>query len=354
VTTAGLEAHVVVRRETFTLDVEVPVPAGEIVAVLGPNGAGKSTLLRALAGLVPLDDGHVRLDGVVLDDPHLDVLVPPQQRRVGLVFQDYRLFPHLSVLDNVAFGPRVTGRSRRDSENAAREWLVRLGIDEFAERRPGEISGGQAQRAALARALASDPALLLLDEPLAALDAGTRIDVRADLRRHLSGFAGPVVLVTHDALDALTLADRLVVLENGSVTQAGPVREVVRRPATDYVARLVGLNLLRGVAHSGDVLLDEGGLLHVPDHELSGAVLVALRPSAIAVHVGPPEGSPRNVWAGVVGGVEPVGDRVRVTVEGEPTVTVDLTPEAVQALDVRPGERVWLSAKATELEVYPG
>jgi molybdate transport system ATP-binding protein len=350
----GLHGRVVVERAGFRLDVPVDVAAAEVVAVLGPNGAGKSTLLRAICGLTPLTAGAISLGETTLDDPAADILMPAAKRRVGVVFQEYRLFPHLSVLDNIAFGPRSAGRSRTESRADAAEWVARLRLDELAHRSPERLSGGQQQRAALARALASRPGVLLLDEPLAALDAATRIDVRRDLRTHLAQFAGPTVIVTHDALDALVLADRIVVLENGSITQQGTALDVARRPASDYVAKLLGLNLLRGVATDGDVAVDGGGVLHVLNQTMTGPVLVAVRPSAIALHTAQPEGSARNVWPGVVDGVEPLGDRVRVSVTGAPSVLVDVTPGAVADLHVAPGDSVWLSAKATELEVYPG
>ena len=350
----GLVAHVIVERPAFTLDVTIEVEPGEVVAVLGPNGAGKSTLLRAICGLTPLTRGSIRLGGVTVDDPEADVLVPPAARRVGIVFQEYRLFPHLSVLDNVSFGPRSAGRSKAQSRSDATTWVDRLGLTDLATRQPLQLSGGQAQRVALARALACDPAALLLDEPLAALDASTRIDVRTDLRDHLRQFAGPTVLVTHDPLDALVLADRIVVVEHGSVTQQGRALDVARQPASDYVARLLGLNLLRGEASDGDVELEGGGTVHVTDRLVRGAVLVSVRPSAIALHAVRPEGSARNVWPGVVDGIETIGDRVRITVTGAPTVLVDVTPGAVADLHLTRGDEVWLSAKATELEVYPG
>jgi len=352
--TRGLHGHVVVERGEFRLDVEIDVRPGEVLAVLGPNGAGKSTLLRAICGLAPLIGGSISLAGRVLDDPAADVLVPAARRRVGVVFQEYRLFPHLSVLDNVAFGPRSTGRSKAQSRSDAAEWVARLRLHDLAQRPPEQLSGGQQQRTALARALASGPGVLLLDEPLAALDAATRIDVRRDLRTHLADFAGPTVIVTHDALDALVLADRIVVLEDGRISQQGTALEVARRPASDYVAKLLGLNLLRGEAAGGEVSVEGGGLLHVPDHTVTGPVLVALRPSAIALHTTAPEGSARNVWPGVVDGVEPLGERVRVSVAGAPSVLVDVTPDAVADLHVALDDAVWLSAKATELEVYPG
>ena len=266
----GLVAQAEVDRGAFTLRAAVSAAPGEVLAVLGPNGSGKSTLLGAVAGLTPLSGGRISLDGAVLDDADDGTFVEAAQRPVGFVFQDYRLFPHLSVLDNVAFSPRVRGLGRARSRAVAVEWLERLGLADLARRRPGDLSGGQAQRVALARALAGDPALLLLDEPLSALDARTRLDVQTELKRHLADFAGPCLLVTHDPLEALVLADRLLVLEHGRVVQEGTPAEVARRPATEYVARLVGLNLYAGTADGAHVALHGGGGFVVPDHHERG------------------------------------------------------------------------------------
>lgn len=351
---SGLRVAGQVRRGGFTLDLTVEVARGEVLAVLGPNGAGKTTLLRALAGLTALTSGSIVLDGTVLDDGTAPPL-PADRRRVGLVFQSYRLFPHLSVLDNVGFAPRSAGASRRASRAAAQVWLDRLAVGELADRRPGELSGGQAQRVALARALASHPRLLLLDEPLAALDARTRLQVRSSLAEHLRAVDAPVLVVTHDPVEAMVLADRLLVLEAGRVVQQGPPGEVARRPATDYVARLVGLNLYAGRRDGDHVVLDDGARLAVPPGpQVPGEVLVAVRPSAVGVHTAQPVGSSaRNVWRGVVDGLEPVGDRVRLHVAGPPAALVDVTAAAVADLSLRPGAPVWLSVKATDLEVYP-
>jgi molybdate transport system ATP-binding protein len=350
---SGLRARIGITRGAFELAAEVDAGPGEVVALLGPNGSGKTTVLRALAGLHALETGVIALGDRALDDPATGVFVPTKDRPVGFVFQDYLLFPHLSVLDNVAFAARSRGAGRAASRTQARPWLERLGIDDLAERRPGALSGGQAQRVALARALAADPGLLLLDEPMAALDAGTRLAVRGELRRHLSTFAGATVLVTHDPLDAMVVADRVVVLEAGRVVQSGTPGEVARRPATDYVAHLVGLNLLRGDASGAEVRLRDGGVLTVAAHDLAGPVLTAFRPEAVAVHLIHPEGSPRNVWTGVVRVVEPHGDRVRLLVDGPPSVAVVVTPGAVADLGLHPGRAVWLSLKATDVEVYP-
>jgi molybdate transport system ATP-binding protein len=349
----ALTGRVRVEWDAFALDVELDVPPGQVVGVLGPNGAGKSTLLRALAGLVPLSAGRVELAGQVLDDPAERLFAPPEARPVGLVFQDYLLFPHLSVRENVAFGPRCAGLGRVSARQVADQWLARLGLVELAGRRPGTLSGGQAQRVALARTLAAEPNLLLLDEPLSALDAETRAAVRADLRMHLTEFGGPSLVVTHDPVEAMVLVDRLMVVEDGRAVQTGTPADVARRPRTPYVARLVGLNLYRGDATAGVVELAGGGRLVVPGL-VAGAVLVAVRPSAVSVQIGQPhDASPRNSWPGTVTEVEPVGDRVRLSVDGAPPTLVDVTPPAVAELGLTPGRPVWLSVKATELEVYP-
>jgi molybdate transport system ATP-binding protein len=351
--TRDLDAHLVVERDAFTLDVPLHVPAGTTTALLGPNGAGKSTALGAIAGLLPLTAGHVRLGDRTLDDPGQDLFVPPQERRAGVVFQQYLLFEHLTVLDNVAFGPASSGASRRAARAVAARWLHDLGLGDLAERRPSRLSGGQAQRVALARALASEPQVLLLDEPLAALDIATRSDLRRWLRTHLETFAGPRLVVTHDPTDALLLADRIVVVEDGRVTQTGTPEEIRRRPASRFVAALAGTNLLVGTNRGGAITTESGFVVHAAHSEAEGPVLVTIHPSTIALYPDEPHGSPRNTWATTVVSVEPTGDTVRVLLGDPLPLAVDVTPAASAALGLRPGSRVWATVKATEVTVSP-
>jgi molybdate transport system ATP-binding protein len=343
------------RRDRFMLRATLDLPPGQVLGVVGPNAAGKTTLLRVIAGLTPVSTGSIRLGDEVLDDAGSDTFVPVEQRRVSFVFQDYRLFPHLSVADNVAFPLRNQGVKRAQARTAIAPWLDRLDLADLAQRRPHQLSGGQAQRVALARALAASPQVLLLDEPLAALDAQTRLDVRGELRRHLAGFPGVCLLVTHDPLEALILADELLVLEDGHVTQRGTPAEVARRPATGYVASLVGLNLYRGTATGdGVVRLDTGVQIAAGSHASPGPVLVTFRPAAVAIYLDQPHhGSPRNTWPGHVLSVELLVDRVRLHVQGPLSAYVDVTPAAVAELGLTMGSSVWLTVKSTEIDVYP-
>ncbi|MFY1622847.1 ABC transporter ATP-binding protein [Micromonospora sp. WMMD723] len=347
-----LDGHLVVDRAGFRLDVRLHVAAGEVVALLGPNGAGKTTALRALAGLQPLDAGWLRLDGVELDRPDGRTFVRPERRPVGVVFQDYLLFPHLTARDNVAFGPRRQGLPRRAARERADRWLDRVGLAGYAGRRPRQLSGGQAQRVALARALAVHPALLLLDEPLAALDARTRLDTRAQLHRHLTDHAGAAVLVTHDPLDALALADRLVVVEDGRVVQEGDPASVTGRPRTDYVARLVGLNLHRGRADGRRVRLADGLAVPTADR-LDGDAFVVFAPTAVRLHPHRPDDTTRPGWSATVTGVHRHGDHLRVQLTGVLDTVADLTPAAATGLRLRPGQQVWASVADGDTRAYP-
>lgn len=348
----NLHAEVRVTQGHFTLDVTVSAEQGEVVAVLGPNGAGKSTLLRTLAGLQPLAEGRIVLDGEVLDCPATRVFVPPERRPIGVVFQDHLLFPHLSAVDNVAFGLRRQGRKRSAARAEARGWLDRVGLLELADRRPRQLSGGQAQRVALVRALAIAPRLLLLDEPLSALDVQTRIEVRRDLRRMLATFPGVRLLVTHDPTEALTLADRLVIIEDGRIVQSGVPAEVTARPRSMYVAQFVGVNLLRGWADGDRVELGNGVHLKVPSAG-TGEVFAVVHPHAVSLHTSPPHGSPRNVWPARVDSLDIEREVVRVALSGKPPLVAEVTAAAVAQLGLVPDRQVWASVKATEIAVYP-
>jgi molybdate transport system ATP-binding protein len=343
------------RARVGALDLDLDLTAGddEVVAILGPNGAGKTTVLRILAGLRAVDDGHVRLGDDVLDDPSAGVFVVPERRPVGVVFQDYLLFPYLSALDNVAFGLRSRGTRKAEARRIAREWLDRVGLTDHVDDKPSTLSGGQAQRVALARALATSPALLLLDEPLAALDASARGEIRRELRKHLATFAGVRLLVTHDAVDAATLADRLLVIEDGRISQTGTFDEISAHPRSGYVAELVGLNLWHGRASGGSVALDSGGELVIADTTVAGDVFVAASPRAVALFVQEPQGSPRNRWSGTVTDLDVVSDRVRVRIDGQVPVVAEITRGAASDLGLVPGASVWSAIKATDVDVYP-
>ncbi len=341
-----------IKLGALDLDVRITAADGETVAVLGPNGAGKSTLLRALAGLVPLEGGRIEIDGTTVDDPAAGTYVVPERRSVGVVFQDYLLFPHLSVLENVAFGLRSRGASRGDARRRARAWLERVGMADRADAKPRVLSGGQQQRVALARALVTEPRLLLLDEPLAALDAGTRTELRRELRAELTEFTGARILVTHDLLDAVAIADRIVVLESGRVAQDGTVAAVAAQPRSRYVADLVGINLLRGTGRDHGVELESGGTVVTAD-PVDGDVYVAIHPHSVTLSRSAPEGSARNVWPGRIAGSDLLGDRVRIHVDSAVPLVAEVTAAAVGEVGLRDGVEVWASVKATELEIYP-
>ncbi|SDE79584.1 sulfate/molybdate ABC transporter ATP-binding protein [Pseudonocardia oroxyli] len=359
----SLDLAVRLDRGSFSLEVAVAAEPGEVLAVLGPNGAGKSTLLGVLSGLLRPDAGHVRVGGRTVTDVEAGVFVPPHRRGVGLLAQQALLFPHMTAAANVAFGPRAHGVPRREAEDRARALLADVlpDVPGLADRRPAQLSGGQQQRVALARAIAPDPELLLLDEPLAALDIDAAPAMRALLRRMIREGKQTAVLVTHSALDALVLADRVVVLGRGRVVEQGPTREVLGRPRSAFTARIAGLDLIpgtwrAGMLHAGDRMV--AGMAESVDE--GGSAVAVFPPSAVAVHVEEPTGSPRNVLPVRLASIEPRGDVVRLRAAPRPGgpdwldgLAADVTPAAVADLAVEPGADLWFAVKATEVQVHP-
>ena len=352
---SALTADLSYRVGAFALAVRLNLEAGATHVLLGESGAGKTTVVRLLAGLLPLESGRVALDESVYDDTSKNLHVPTEERSIGYLFQQSRLFPHLTALENVAFPLQAAGKQKTEAEKKAFEWLERLKIAALAGRRSASISGGEAQRVALARALIRQPALLLLDEPLAALDAQTRQQVRHDLRSLLTETRQTVVLVTHDYLDAAVFGGQVQVLDHGKVVQEGTVEDLVSRPRTPYVAELAGMNVLPGEAR-----LVEGGGCEITTHsqvfrgrgEASGPAFVSIAPGHITLHRQRPEGSARNVVAGEVVSLIPLADRVRVTIGGELRLVAEVTRQSASELQLAPGTRVFASFKAGEAQVY--
>lgn len=338
------------------LDLALDVADGSVVAVLGPNGAGKSTLLGVISGLVHPDDGTVTLGDRTLTDTARRLAVPPYRRSVAMLAQQPLLFPHLSVLDNVGFAPRSAGLSTRESRRRGLHWLGEVDATEFASRKPHELSGGQAQRVAIARALAAEPDLLLLDEPMAALDVTTAPTVRSLLRRVLRDAGRTALVVTHDPLDVIALADRAVVVDDGHIVEDGTVHDVLTRPRSAFAARIAGTNLVPGTV-DGDVgngCLDTAvGVVHglVDDDCAPGAAAVAVfPPSAVAVHTESSHGSPRNHIRVTVAELEARG--ATVVVRADNGISAEITTAAAAELGIEPGVSVWFVVKATEVRIH--
>lgn len=346
----GCPALDVAARRTvgdFTLDAVFRSEALATV-VVGPSGGGKSTTLRLVAGLDRLDAGHVHVAGETVADTARRHHVPTRDRRVGLVTQASTLLPHLTAERNVAMAVRAGDRRARRA--AARDWLARTGAGDLAQRRPASLSGGQQQRVALARALAGEPRLLLLDEPFSALDAPSRTAARRQVRALVRETGTPMLLVTHDPTEALTMAQHLVVIEDGVVTQQGAPAEVTARPRSRFVAELVGLNLLRGSSSGTEITVDGGSKLRSTT-SAEGPVTVTIHPRVIAVHRRVPDGSPRNVFTGEVLDLDIRGDHARITVAGPVPLVAEVSPQAAAELDLASGGMVHLAVKATNLVV---
>lgn len=341
--------------ESRCLDIEFAAAAGEVLAVLGPNGAGKSTTLHVIAGLVRPDEGVVRVGDRILTDTAAGTHVATHDRQVGLLLQDALLFPHLSVAANVAFSPRS---SRAD----ATRWLEEVEASDLADRMPRQLSGGQAQRIALARALAAEPEVLLLDEPLSGLDVGAAAAMRKLLSRVLVRNGRSAVLITHDLVDVLTLADRVIVIEAGRIVESGSTAAVLAAPRSTFGARLAGVNLVAGTAGPDGVLTTRWGVawhgVAGPDSVAGRAAVALFSPGAVAVYREKPHGSPRNTVAVTVAELDSRGPAIRVRAEeqpdGAPGLAADITAESAAELRLAPGERVYFAVKAQEVTLLPG
>jgi molybdate transport system ATP-binding protein len=358
---SGVELRAVV--EDRRVDLEFTVAPGEVLAILGPNGAGKSTVLQVIAGLVRPDAGSVRVGDRVLTDTSAGVDVGTFDRRVGLLMQDALLFPHLSVAANVSFGARAGKRlARKASRVVAERWLTEVEVADLADRKPRQLSGGQAQRVALARALAADPDVLLLDEPLTGLDVGVATAMRKVLRRVLVRDGRSSVLVTHDLLDVVTLADQVIVLEGGHIVESGPTTVVLAAPRSSFGARFAGVNLVSGRAGVDTTLVTDAeqvwhGRLDA-GVQLGDAVVATFHPSAVAVYRDEPHGSPRNTVEVVVAELDSRGPAIRVRADeqpdGSPGLSADITAESAAELRLGPGERVYFAVKAQEVAIHLG
>ena len=357
----SLSVDIGTRRGDFSLEAAFDAPSDGTVALLGPNGAGKSTIVSTLAGVEPIDEGRIVLHGRVLDDAAAGIRVPPEQRGVGVVFQDLLLFPHLSAVDNVTFPLRAAGTARPDARLRAAELLDRLGLPAARHAaRPRDLSGGEAQRVALARALIREPRLLLLDEPSSSLDVQARSQLRPVIRETLAAFTGVRVIVTHDPVEAMTLAGRIVVIEEGRISQSGTPEDLRRAPRTSYIAELVGLNLFTGLIERiepgvGRLVTDDGALIvalpaGAPDR--SPGAIATVRPADVALHTkSPADGSARNVLHGSITSITVEGERARVRLATSPNVVAEVTLGSVSRLGLREGEDVWASFKAVEVDI---
>ena len=340
-----------VARPGWTLRVDgLQIDEG-VTAVVGANGAGKTTLGRAVAGLDRLEAGRLAIADMPVDDPAAGLFVAAHRRRVGFVFQDHRLFGHLRVIDNVAFGLRRTGTARRAARERASELLERVGVDSSVwARRPAALSGGQSQRAAVARALAAEPEVLIVDEPLASVDASGRASLRALLAESP---ARCTLLITHDPVDVATLARNVVVLDDGAVAGRGSVADVTAAPGCEWAASFLGANVVAGQARGTSVTTGSGLVLAVAA-EADGPVYVTFPAHAVTLHRDRPAGSARNAWQAELQRLDIDGERARVHLGGPLAVRADVTSRSADELCLRPGLTIWASLKATETDVITG
>ena len=350
-----LRARVEQRDAAF----ELTLDDGDVLAVLGPNGAGKSTLLSLIAGLLRPDDGRIVFGDTVVTDTATGAFVPPHARGVAMLAQQALLFPHLTVAANVAYAPRCRGRSRSQASTVAHRWLRAVDAEHLAPRKPAQLSGGQAQRVAVARALAAEPQVLLLDEPLAALDVTAAPAVRRLLREILRADRRTAVIVTHDLLDALAIANKVIIVEGGRIVERGPVRQILTSPRSEFAARIAGVNLVSGVVIEPGVLRTSWGatVFGTGDAPVGSAVVALFQPAAVSVHLDAPHASPRNVIAATIAEMDLHGNTVRIRGAGQPDgstgLAADVTAAAVADLDLTPGRDVHFVVKAQEVQLLP-
>jgi molybdate transport system ATP-binding protein len=318
-------------------DVQLTLDVAGTIALVGPSGAGKSSILRAIAGLARPVEGRIVLGDDVWFDSQAAVWRSPETRSVGFLFQEYALFPHMTVRQNIAYGGR----------NDIPELLERFGIAALANAHPAALSGGERQRVALARALAREPKVLLLDEPLSALDPHTRDTIRVELRATLRELGLPTIIVTHDFVDAAALADRVGVLVDGALVQVGTAEELISAPVSPFVARFAGGNVLHGQARRANTLtsveLDDRNVI-VSSDDAQGEVAAVVYPWDVTLSRALPSDSAQNHVQGTVTSIVPVANRTRVTVGA---VTAEITAESAQRLQIREGDLLVASWKAT-------
>ena len=337
-----LDARVILNRDSLTLDVELQLQHGEVIAVLGPNGAGKTSLLHALLGWLELESGWIMVDGEVIDSPDTDSYVPPQHRPFGMVFQDGLLFPHMSVEKNILFGAGKDFNLKPLAES--------LQANELLAKFPSELSAGERQRAAIARSLAARPKVLFLDEPFSALDIQGKRRGRSLLKEALAIGVSGCLMVTHDLVDAFTLADRVMIIEGGKLTQFDVPDRIRSRPGSEWIADLVGWNYYEGIGEGSVVTLPHGTTIFTAQDDLDGPTSISINPASVSIFKSQPSGSPRNSWLSSIQNIEILGGRARVSLVGEIDICADITTVAANELRQSISSEVWVSVKATEVD----
>lgn len=337
-----LDARVILNRDSLTLDVELQLQHGEVIAVLGPNGAGKTSLLHALLGWLELESGWIMVDGEVIDSPDTDSYVPPQHRPFGMVFQDGLLFPHMSVEKNILFGAGKDFNLKPLAES--------LQANELLAKFPSELSAGERQRAAIARSLAARPKVLFLDEPFSALDIQGKRRGRSLLKEALAIGVSGCLMVTHDLVDAFTLADRVMIIEGGKLTQFDVPDRIRLRPGSEWIADLVGWNYYEGIGEGSVVTLPHGTTIFTAQDDLDGPTSISINPASVSIFKSQPSGSPRNSWLSSIQNIEILDGRARVSLVGEIDICADITTAAANELRQSISSEVWVSVKATEVD----